>query len=45
MGVILLSAERSYAGHGAENQMGTVFVNAGRKSLAMVMDYRHEITA
>jgi hypothetical protein len=45
MGVILLSAERSDAGHGAENQMGTVFINAGRKSLAKVIDYGHEITA
>jgi len=25
--------------------MGTVFINAGRKSLAKVIDYGHEITA
>ena len=45
MGIILLGFQRGHAGHGAENQMGTVFVNAGTKALALKSGYRQENTS
>lgn len=45
MGIILLGFQRGHAGHGAENQMGTVFVNAGSKALALKRGYRQGNTS
>ena len=45
MGIILLGFKGGNAGHGAETQLGTVFVNAGAKACAMKSGFRQGNTS